>query len=206
MARDPLKGRELVLGVTGSIAAYKAADLCSTLAKRGLGVTVLMSRAAAAFVGPLTFSALTGKRVIIDLLDASESDIEHLAVTGKADAMLIAPATANALAKLASGIADDAVTTAALALPRGTPLLVAPAMNARMWEHPAVQENLARLKARGAEVVPPAEGVLACGTVGVGKLASVADLVSALERAFSAKPSARQGVLHRAPPSKGARP
>ena len=183
-SRDPLAGREILLGVTGSIAAYKAADLVSALSKRKAGVTVLMTRSAAAFVGPLTFGTLSGRRVVSDLLDPESEDPEHIGLTDRADAMLIAPATANVLAKLACGIADDPVTTTALALKPATPLLVAPAMNTRMWEHPATRENLARLEGRGVRIIPPGEGVLACGTVGVGKLAAVEALIAALEQAF----------------------
>ena len=182
---DPLKGRHLLLGVTGSIAAYKAADLVSAVARRGLSVTVLMSPSAQAFVGAATFAALSGRRVVTDLFDPALADIEHIAMTDRADAMMVAPATANAIAKLACGLADDPVTTTALALKRGAPLIVAPAMNTRMWEHPATRENLERLSARGVRVVQPVEGVLACGTEGWGKLAPVEALVSALEEALS---------------------
>lgn len=183
-ARDPLKGRELLLGVTGSIAAYKAADLVSTLTKRGMGVTVLMTPAAQRFVGPATFAALSKRRVVVDLFDPAFTDPEHIDLADRAHAMLVAPATANTLAKLSLGLADDPISTTALALPRKTPLLVAPAMNTRMWEHPATREHLDRLGARGVAVVPPAEGLLACGTVGWGKLAGTETLVAALEAAL----------------------
>ena len=174
-----------MLGVSGSIAAYKAAELLSLLAKRGARVTVLMTPAAAEFIGPLTLATLSRRPVVTTLFDPSSADVEHIEMTEKADAMLIAPATANTLAKLALGMADCPVTTAALALKPSTPLLVAPAMNTRMWEHPATRENLRRLKSRGALIVPPAEGLLACGTVGVGKLASLEHILSALEKALS---------------------
>ena len=184
MAADPLKGREILLGVTGSIAATKAAEIASSLRKRGAGVTVLMTREAKAFVGEITFAALSGRRVLSDLLDASAPDPEHVSVTDRADALLIAPATANTLAKLACGLADDPVSAAALALPSKTLLLLAPAMNTRMWEHPATRENLDRLEKRGARVVPPVEGRLACGTVGVGKMAAPEDILTALAEAL----------------------
>ena len=182
---DPLKGRELLLGVTGSIAAYKAADLVSTVSKRGLSVTVLMTESARAFVGAATFAALSGRRVVTDLLDPAFTDPEHIAMTDRADAMLVAPATANLIAKLAAGLADDPISATALALRKGAPLIVAPAMNTRMWEHPATRENLDRLSARGAKIVQPVEGILACGTVGWGKLAPAEAIISALEEALS---------------------
>ena len=183
--RDTLKGRELLLGVTGSIAAYKAADLVSTVSKRGLSVTVLMTPSALAFVGAATFAALSGRRVVTDLFDPALSSPEHIDLSELAQAMLVAPATANILAKHALGLADDPVTATALALKKGTPLIVAPAMNTRMWEHPATRENLQRLTARGVRVIQPVEGLLACGTVGWGKLAPTEALVSALEEALS---------------------
>ena len=184
MAANPLKGREILLGVTGSIAAYKAADIASALRKRGAGVTVLITREAKAFVGEITFAALSGRRVISDLLDASTPDPEHISVTDRADALLIAPATANTIAKLACGMADDPVSAAALALQPKALLLLAPAMNTRMWEHPATRENLERLVKRGARVIPPIEGLLACGTVGVGKMAAPEDILAALAAAL----------------------
>ncbi len=181
---DPLKGREILLGVTGSIAAHKAADLASALSKRGAAVTVLMTPAAKAFIGELTLATLSRRPVISDLFEPSQADVEHIGLTERADAMLVAPATANVLAKMACGIADDPVSTAALALKPGTPLLVAPAMNTRMWEHPATRENLQRLRDRGVRVIPPGEGILACGTVGIGRLASHEVILNALEGAF----------------------
>ena len=182
---DPLKGRELVLGVTGSIAAYKAADLVSAVVKRGLGVTVVLTQGASAFIGPLTLATLSRRPVVTDLFAPAGTGIEHVDLSERADVMLVAPATANVLAKLALGLADDALTTTALVLKRRTPLLVAPAMNTRMWKHPATLENLDRLKARGVIVIPPAEGVLACGTEGWGKLAGVDVLVAAVEKALA---------------------
>ena len=182
--RPSLRGRELLLGVSGSIAAYKAAELVSLLVKRGAGVTVLMTPGAARFIGPLTLATLSRRPVVSDLFDPSCPDVEHIQMTERADALLVAPATANTLAKLAAGIADCPVTTAALALKPSTPLILAPAMNTRMWEHPATRENLRTLKSRGARIVAPAEGLLACGTVGVGKLAALDDILAALEKAL----------------------
>ncbi len=180
-----IRSRELLLGVSGSIAAYKAAELVSLLGKRGVSVTVLMTAGAAQFIGPLTLATLSRRPVVTDLFDPACPDVEHIQMTERADAMLIAPATANILAKLAAGIADCPVTTAALALKPSTPLILAPAMNTRMWEHPATRENLRRLKSRGARIVPPAEGLLACGTVGVGKLAALEDILKVLAKALA---------------------
>ena len=179
-----MKGRELLLGVSGSIAAYKAAELVSLLTKRGASVTVLMTPSAAEFIGRITLATLSRRPVVTTLFDPACPDVEHIQMTEKADAMLVAPATANTLARLAQGMADCPVTTAALALKPATPLVLAPAMNTRMWEHPATRENLRTLKSRGARIVAPAEGLLACGTVGVGKLAALDDILAALEKAL----------------------
>ena len=183
--KDPLRGRELLLGVSGSIAAYKAAELLFLLRKRGASVTVLMTGAAAEFIGPITLATLSGRPVVTTLFDPACPDVEHIRMTEGADAMLVAPTTANTLAKLAMGLADCPVTTAALALKPSTPLIVAPAMNTRMWEHPATRENLRRLKSRGVRIVPPAKGLLACGSVGIGKLAALEDILDALKEALT---------------------
>ena len=165
------------LGVTGGIAAYKAAELLRVLQERGLEVQVVMTRNACEFVTPLTFAALSGRKVITGMFGEGggqanvESAIEHIAVAQSVDAVVIAPATANILAKLAHGIADDFLTT--LCLATSAPIIVAPAMNVRMWEHPATQDNLKVLRARGVRVVEPEEGYLACGMTGAGRLASV---------------------------------
>jgi phosphopantothenoylcysteine decarboxylase/phosphopantothenate--cysteine ligase len=167
----------VALGITGGIAAYKAAELLRVLQERGLEVQVVMTRHACEFVAPLTFAALSGRKVITGMFSEAgeeanvESAIEHIAVAQSVDAVVIAPATANILAKLAHGLADDFLTT--LCLATQAPIIVAPAMNVRMWEHPATQENLKILRARGVKVVEPEEGYLACGTRGAGRLASV---------------------------------
>jgi phosphopantothenoylcysteine decarboxylase/phosphopantothenate--cysteine ligase len=167
----------VALGVTGGIAAYKAAELLRVLQERGLEVQVVMTRNACEFVTPLTFAALSGRKVITGMFGEGggpanvESAIEHIAVAQSVDAVVIAPATANILAKLAHGVADDFLTT--LCLATQAPIIVAPAMNVRMWEHPATQENLKVLRARGVKVVEPEEGYLACGMTGAGRLASV---------------------------------
>ena len=168
---------KIALGVSGCIAAYKAAELVRQLQQEGLGVQVVMTRHAQEFIRPLTFAALTGEKVITEMFEAGggapanlESAIEHIGVALEIDALLIAPATANVIGKLANGIADDFLTT--LYLATKAPLILAPAMNVQMWEHPTVQANLQRLRERGAVVVEPDEGYLACGMTGPGRLAS----------------------------------
>ena len=168
---------KIALGVTGGVAAYKAAELVRRLQQEKLDVQVVMTRAAQEFITPLTFAALTGKKVITVMFGAEdatpanvESAIEHIAVAQRIDLLLVAPATADILAHFANGIADDFLTT--LYLATKAPVVVAPAMNVNMWEHPATQENLAKLRARGAHVVDPDEGYLACGMTGAGRLAA----------------------------------
>ncbi len=169
---------KIVLGVSGGVAAYKAAELVRRLQQERLEVQVVMTRSAQEFVTPLTFAALTGQKVITEMFGDPaggpanvESAIEHIAVAQRIDLLVIAPATANVLAKLARGIADDFLTT--LYLATTAPVVLAPAMNVNMWEHPATQENLAQLRARGVRVVEPDEGYLACGMTGPGRLAGV---------------------------------
>ena len=184
MATDPLESREIVVGVTGGIAAFKAAELVSRLRQRGASVTVVMTRAATRFVQPLTFAVLSGRRVITDLFERPEHyEAEHVALARKAELAIIAPATANFLGKMAAGIADDALTTAVLSL--GCPLVVAPAMNQRMWANPVVQRNVGRLRELGCRIVEPAEGWLACGETGPGRLADVAAILGAAEAALT---------------------
>jgi phosphopantothenoylcysteine decarboxylase len=163
--------KNVVLGVTGSIAAYKAADLTSLLAKAGFAVTVVMTADAQRFITPLAFKTLSRQPVIIDLYDEEEGwKPSHIRVADEADLFLVAPATANVLAKLAHGLADDALSCIALALQPKAALLVAPAMNGKMWLHPATQANVATLKQRGVEFIGPEEGMLSCGYEGVGRL------------------------------------
>lgn len=170
----------LLLGVSGGIAVYKAADLTSLLRKRGWEVRVVMTPAATQFVTPLTFQTLSRQRVHVDPFELPEGGIvEHIDLVKGVDLALVAPATANVLAKLACGIADDLLTTTLLAL--RCPLVVAPAMNTAMWEHAATRANLRTLEDRGVRVVPPASGELACGDVGSGKLADVEVIARALE-------------------------
>ena len=169
---------KIALGVTGGVAAYKAAELVRRLQDEGLDVQVVMTRAAREFITPLTFAALTGKKVITEMFGADaaapanvESAIEHMAVAQRIDLLLVAPATADILSKFAQGAADDFLST--LYLATKAPVVVAPAMNVNMWEHPTTQENVAALRARGVHVVDPDEGYLACGMTGAGRLAAV---------------------------------
>jgi phosphopantothenoylcysteine decarboxylase/phosphopantothenate--cysteine ligase len=166
----------VVLGVSGGVAAYKAAELVRRLQQERLDVQVVMTRHAQEFIAPLTFAALTGQKVITGMFGNEapanvESAIEHIAVAQSLDALVVAPATANTLAKMARGVADDFLTT--LYLATTAPVIVAPAMNVNMWDHPATQENVALLRARGVRVVFPDEGYLACGMTGAGRLAGV---------------------------------
>ncbi len=173
---------KIALGVTGGVAAYKAAELVRRLQQEKLDVQVVMTRAAREFITPLTFAALTGKKVITEMFgadDASpanvESAIEHIAVAQRIDLLLVAPATADILGHFAHGIAGDFLST--LYLATKAPVIVAPAMNVNMWEHPATQENLEKLRARGVHVVDPDEGYLACGMTGAGRLAATEAIV-----------------------------
>ncbi len=178
-----LNGKTILLGVSGSIAAYKAADLCSTLSKLGANVTVVTTESATHFIGEATLKALTGNHVFTDVFDEPIADrIAHIDLAQSADLVLVAPASANILAKLAHGLADDMLSTCLLAVPSSTPLLVAPAMNTVMWEHPATRANIAILESRGVEIVPPGEGLLACQDIGTGKLATVDQIVQAMEQ------------------------
>ena len=160
-----------MLGVTGSIAAYKAADIASRLAKEGVELHVVMTKDAQKFITPLPFKTLSRHAVVTDLYDEQEGwKPTHIDLADKADVLLIAPATAQALAKLAHGFADDALTCIALALRREARVLIAPAMNGKMWLHAATQENVGTLRERGAEFIGPEEGMLSCGYEGVGRL------------------------------------
>jgi len=188
MPTDSPKQRLIVLGVTGGIAAYKAAELVRLLTDRGHQVQVVMTDSAQRFVGPVTFAALTGKKVITNLFgetdsEVSDSSIEHIAVAQRADLLLVAPATAGILAKFTHGIADDFLTTIHLAY--DGPVVVAPAMNSNMWKHAATQSNIAQLTARGVTVVDPDSGELACGMVGPGRLADIEQIADVAESALA---------------------
>jgi phosphopantothenoylcysteine decarboxylase / phosphopantothenate---cysteine ligase len=182
---------KIALGVTGGIAAYKAAELVRLLQDRGIRVQVVMTRAAQEFVRPLTFAALSGEKVITDLFGAGAEDpnidsaVEHIAVAQSIDALVIAPATADVIAKFAHGEANDFLTT--LFLATTAPVVIAPAMNVNMWENAATQANIATLKARGYLVVEPDSGYLACGMVGAGRLAANETIVSATLKVLHAE-------------------
>jgi len=195
-----LDGRTVVVGLTGGIACYKACEVVRLLVGAGARVRVVMTAAAQRFVTPLTFQTLAGQPVATDTFDLTqESEIGHIRLADEADAVAIAPATANVIAKLATGIADDLLTTVLLAT--RAPLVLAPAMNVHMWEHPTVQENLARLVARGASVVGPESGWLACGYEGTGRLAEAEDVVEEVLRVLAPKDLAGQRVLVSAGPT-----
>jgi phosphopantothenoylcysteine decarboxylase len=163
--------KNIVLGVTGSIAAYKAADLTSQLTRQGCDVHVIMTNDALRFITPLAFKTLSRHPVVTDLYDEEEGwKPTHIKLADESDLLLIAPATANTVAKLALGIADDALSCVALALNPKARLLIAPAMNGKMWLHPATQQNVTTLKSRGAEFIGPEEGLLSCGYEGLGRL------------------------------------
>src|SRR5277367_5172699 len=182
---------KVALGVTGGIAAYKAAEIVRLLQGRGIRVQVIMTRAAQEFVRPLTFAALSGEKVITGMFAAEEehapnidSAIEHIAVAQSIDALLVAPATADILAQFAQGIATDFLTT--LYLATTAPVIVAPAMNVNMWNHPATQANLETLRRRGVKIVEPGTGYLACGMTGAGRLAENETIVGAVLEALGA--------------------
>jgi len=182
-ARQPLAGKNVLLCATGGIACYKAATLASRLVQAGAAVRVAMTDAAVRFVTPLTFQALTGRQVYTSLWQGGEDfNSRHLSLTGAADLMIIAPATADILAKMAAGIADDLVSTLALAAHGACPILIAPAMNTRMWLAPPTRENIARLKAWSINVIGPAEGRLACDTTGLGRMSEPAEILAEATR------------------------
>ncbi len=196
---------KIALGVTGGIAAYKAAEIVRLLQDRGLRVQVVMTESAQEFVRPLTFAALSGEKVITGMFAADEqpnldSAVEHIAVAQSIDALLVAPATADTLAKFAQGIANDFLST--LYLATKAPVLVAPAMNVNMWEHPATRANLEVLRKRGVQIVEPGSGYLACGMVGAGRLAEPEQIVAAtLERLGVSQDLAGETVLVTAGPT-----
>jgi phosphopantothenoylcysteine decarboxylase/phosphopantothenate--cysteine ligase len=179
-----LKGKTILLGITGGIAAYKAASLASALVKLHATVEVVMTKNATEFITPLTFEELTGHRVMVDTFDRNFlHQVEHISLAERTDLMIIAPATANVCAKLAHGLADDMLTTTALAC--RCPKLIAPAMNTNMYENPITQDNLSLLRNYGWEVIEPACGRLACGAVGKGKLPDPEDLLQFILRAIA---------------------
>jgi phosphopantothenoylcysteine decarboxylase/phosphopantothenate--cysteine ligase len=176
------------LGVTGCIAAYKAVEVMRGLQKRGADVRVVMTRHATEFVGPLTFQSISGFPVISEMFAPTDDpEIKHIQLAQSIDLLLVAPATANTLAKFANGIADDFLST--LYISTTAPVLVAPAMNVEMWAHPATRENVRRLRERGVQFIDPGEGYLACRTVGAGRLAEPYDIVRRACEIVGLKPS-----------------
>jgi|ERR1700730_9349322 phosphopantothenoylcysteine decarboxylase / phosphopantothenate---cysteine ligase len=181
----------ITMGVTGGVAAYKAAELVRLLQQDGFAVEVVMTRGAREFITPLTFAALTGQKVITDLFGNSgseanlESAIEHIAVAQRTDLLLVVPATADIIAKFARGFADDFLST--LYLATAAPVIVAPAMNVNMWNHPATRENIRMLRERGVSVVDPDEGYLACGMVGAGRLAGHQEILATVKSVLHVK-------------------
>lgn len=177
-----MKRPHILLGVSASISAYKAADLTNELTKKGYAVDVLMTRNATKFITPLTLQSLSKRPVYLDVMAESQPNlITHIELAKKADLLVIAPATANTIGKIANGIADDMVSTVAMALHPGTPKLVAPAMNTYMYQNPVNQKNLNYLKEIGYKEIEPREAMLACGDFGRGALATIEDIVAAIE-------------------------
>ncbi|MDP2824613.1 MAG: bifunctional phosphopantothenoylcysteine decarboxylase/phosphopantothenate--cysteine ligase CoaBC [Sulfuritalea sp.] len=197
---NEFQGKRIVLGVTGGVAAYKAAELVRLLVKAGAEVDVVLTAAGAQFVGAATFQALTGRRVWQALWDERmDNGMAHIELTRGAAALLVAPATADFLAKLAHGFADDLLST--LCLARDCPLLVAPAMNRQMWENPATRRNVEQLRADGVSILGPAHGEQACGEVGDGRMLEAAELLDDLHAFLQAKPLAGKRVLLTAGPT-----
>jgi phosphopantothenoylcysteine decarboxylase/phosphopantothenate--cysteine ligase len=195
-----LKDRNIVLGVTGGIAAYKSAELVRELVRAGARVHVVMTRSAQAFVTPLTFQTLSGNPVITELFSlVEESEIGHISLADKAEVLVISPATANIIGKIAGGIADDMLTTIVMATK--APVLVAPAMNVHMWENASCQENIQKLRARGFHFIDPESGELACGYEGKGRLAEVAAIVEEIRAILSPQDFVRETVLITAGPT-----
>ncbi|HWF46578.1 MAG TPA: bifunctional phosphopantothenoylcysteine decarboxylase/phosphopantothenate--cysteine ligase CoaBC, partial [Bryobacteraceae bacterium] len=199
---------KVALGVCGGIAAYKAAEIVRLLQERGIRVQVIMTDSAQEFVRPLTFAALSGEKVITGMFNRDagvepniESAIEHIAVAQSIDALVVVPATADVLAKFAQGIANDFLTT--LYLATTAPVVMAPAMNVNMWEHPATQQNLATLRKRGVKIIEPGSGYLACGMTGPGRLAeNEAIVAAALEALGAAQDLSGETVLITAGPTR----
>jgi len=178
--------KTIILGITGSIAAYKAADIANHLVKRENDVYAVMTKAGASFITPLTLQALTKNRVFVDVLQEDDpAEIIHVSLPQKTDMLLIAPATANIIAKIAAGIADDMLSSMVLAVPPHIPKLIAPAMNTHMYENPAVQENLQTLIKRGWKVIEPRTSRLACEYVGKGALAEVQTILDSVEKEWT---------------------
>ena len=178
--------KNIVLGVTGSIAAYKAVELTSLLVKQNCEVHVVLTADALRFITPLTFKTMSRHPVVSDLYDEEEGwKPTHIKLSDEADLLLVAPATANFIAKMAHGLADDALSCIALAVNPKAKILIAPAMNGKMWQHPATRQNVATLTSRGVEFTGPEEGMLSCGYEGVGRLVEVEQIVERVMRLLS---------------------
>ena len=176
----------ILLAVTGSISAYKAADLTSQLTKLGHQVKILMTPAATAFITPLTLQVLSKQAVLVEVMtEDNPKQIQHIDLGKEADLFLVAPASANTIAKLAHGFADNIVTSTALALPSEVKKFLAPAMNTKMLDHPATQNNLETLKSYGYQIIPPREALLACGDQGSGALASIETILTTIQESLS---------------------
>ncbi|MGB0440504.1 MAG: bifunctional phosphopantothenoylcysteine decarboxylase/phosphopantothenate--cysteine ligase CoaBC, partial [Paracoccaceae bacterium] len=189
-----LQSKRILLIISGGIAAYKALELIRRLRDSGAAVTPVMTKAAAQFVTPLSVAALAGEKVYSDLFDLTdEADMGHIQLSRVADLVVVAPATAHILARAATGQADDMATT--LLLATDTPVMMVPAMNVRMWDHPATQRNLAQVQDDGVTIVGPNEGAMACGEFGSGRMAEPAEIVTAIQSALSAGPLAGRRVL-----------
>jgi len=186
-ATSDLGGYEVLACVCGGIAAYKVCEVVSKLVQRGAGVTAAMTRSAKRFVGPMTFQALTGRRVLTGLWSTDDpDDVQHIALTAAADLVLVAPATANIIGKIAAGIADDMVTT--LVISAASPVVLAPAMNDRMWTNPIVQRNVTTLKKAGFTMVGPGEGWLACRSIGPGRMAEPTEILETVVGKLNSQP------------------
>jgi phosphopantothenoylcysteine decarboxylase/phosphopantothenate--cysteine ligase len=196
-----LQGKEIVLGITGGIAAYKGAELVRQMVKRGARVHVVMTRSAREFITPLTLQTLSGNAVFTELFTLyEEKEIGHISLSQRAQVLLIAPATANIIGKIAHGIADDVLSTVAMAMK--APVLMAPAMNEAMWNNPVVQDNIAALKKRGCHFIDPGQGDLACGAQGIGRMADNEDIIDELEALLSVQDFSRKSVLVTAGPTR----
>jgi phosphopantothenoylcysteine decarboxylase/phosphopantothenate--cysteine ligase len=183
-----LRDQEILLGISGGVAAYKSADLCSKLVQQGAKVTVVMTESSLKFIGKATFEALTNRPVYTDLFAPQEHFLgEHIGLARRANLLVIAPATANVLGRLAHGLADDLLTTVALAVT--CPVLLAPAMNNEMWIKPSVQRNVEQLRADGIRIAGPAEGWLSCGVLGPGRMAEPADLLGEIASMLTVHPA-----------------
>lgn len=177
--------KNIILGVTGSIAAYKAADIVNILTNDGYNVDVIMTKGGTAFITPLTLQTLSKNRVYTDVFQEDyPSEIKHISLAKKADLLLVAPASADVVGKMANGIADDMLTSVILAI-RNIPRIIAPAMNTNMYENPIVKSNLKKLKAYGYEIIEPKEARLACGDLGKGALASIETIVNTVKKALN---------------------